>query len=302
MKNDHPFYHFPKKIVGDCSASPYELFDYYDEPLGDSSIIPTYLLCQQAKKYVTVALSGDGGDELFGGYNWYSQFRSIIKFGPIRHFIAPLLALLGGRGMILGKAGNPFELYRQLTSPRFELDGIKALFPLAREDEFPESANFLLERYYRPNLPPIKRWQYIDAMTFMVDDILTKVDRASMANSLEVRVPFLDHRIVEFAFSLPDKLCLNRGRKKYIVRRFLEKHVPVEILSKPKQGFSCPVTTYWPPEKMISDVNAGTLIKSGIIDKTAWSNLCMENGKSIGDAKIWLIAVLEKWSEKWLVG
>jgi asparagine synthase (glutamine-hydrolysing) len=137
-------------------------------------------------------------------------------------------------------------------------------------------------------------------MTFMVDDILAKVDRASMANSLEVRVPFLDHRIVEFAFSLPDKLCINRGRKKYPVRRFLEKHVPIEVIDKPKQGFSCPITTYWLPEKMISDVNKGSLVNNGIIDKKGWSTLCGQIGRGNGDAKIWLIAVLEKWSARWL--
>lgn len=276
------------------------IFSYMDEPLGDSSIIPTYLVCRNGRKYAKVILSGDGGDELMGGYNWYTQFQKMTMLKSLSPFIAPILRLLGDTGKTAACANNDFELYRHLTSPRFLLTEIKALFPWIKNENLPESENYLLKYHYQNNLEPHKRWQYVDAMTFMTDDILTKVDRSSMANSLEVRVPFLDHRLVEFAFSLPDNLCIRQREKKYLLKRFMKHRVPKDIINKPKQGFSCPVTSYWPIEKMIHDINKGSLLKNGIMDRFAWNRLCSQRNLPFRDAKIWLIAVLDLWSECWL--
>lgn len=280
-----------------------KIFYYFDEPLGDSSIIPTYLLCREAKKYVTVALSGDGADELFGGYNWYTLFKKYRPFGFLSALLGPLshfLPITGFFSHFTHPKWNEFHLYRSLTSPRFEITEIKKLFPSIPEDDYPITENYLLKTYHKTELEPIKRWQYIDALTFMTDDILVKIDRTAMANSLEVRVPFLDHRMVEFSFSLPDDLCLKNSQKKYLLKKYLGDKIPKFILNKPKQGFSCPVSKFWPHNKMIKSVNIGRLLKNGILSRDAWKELEQNSNIPQWQAKIFLIAMLEGWCEKWM--
>jgi asparagine synthase (glutamine-hydrolysing) len=288
-------------IVGSHNIDSLDkLFDYYDEPLGDSSIIPTYLLCSVARKYATVALAGDGGDELFGGYSWYDSIRKYGRWGWLSWLFSPISGFLGGRGQILAKCGNEFNLYRQLTSPRFDLDRLRRLFPEVNPEDFPESENYLFKKHFRRDLEYYKRWQYLDAVTFMTDDILTKVDRSSMAHSLEVRVPFLDHRIVEFAFSLPDDFCIRKGQKKYLLHLLLKDIMPKSTLQKPKQGFSCPVLDYWPTARMIEEIENGVMLRNGLISRKEWSELAARPNSPNWEGKIWLLAVLEKWSERWL--
>jgi len=292
--------HHQAKVNSGNISDLKSIFATLDEPLGDSSIIPTYLVCREGRKYAKVILAGDGGDELMGGYNWYTQFRQIMMIRPIAMLLGPALGMLGRTGRLVSAAKDPCELYRQLTSPRFSLGEIQKLFPHVNKEDFPESENYLLKHYYRNDLQPYKRWQYVDAHTFMTDDILAKVDRASMANSLEVRVPFLDHRLVEFAFALPDNLCINRGEKKYLLKEYLKKRVPSKIINKPKQGFSCPITTYWPIKQMIQEVDDGMLLQNGMLAKAGWMQLRNQKRIPYRESKIWLIAVLEKWAGEWL--
>jgi asparagine synthase (glutamine-hydrolysing) len=137
-------------------------------------------------------------------------------------------------------------------------------------------------------------------MTFMVDNNLTKVDRASMAHSLEVRVPFLDHRIAEFAFSLPDDLCIREGRKKYLLRRFLERKGLRHLLDLPKQGFSFPWGKFWPVTTMAAELRAGVLVREGIIARNEMQRVI--TGTDFNrDLKLWQLAVLEKWARRWLL-
>jgi len=263
------------------------MFYSFDEPLGDSSIIPTFLISGIARKYTKVALSGDGGDELFGGYEWYTQLMHFKKISKIMFFTG---------------AKDKFNRYRQLTSPRFTVEELKKMFPHAKNEDFPETESYLYRKHYKKDLSEYKRWQYIDAMTFMTDDILTKVDRASMAHSLEVRPPFLDHRIAEFAFSLPDDLCFRRGLKKYLLKKAIKDKVPAVILNKSKQGFSCPVNDYWTLSAMKSEIRKGLLRKSHIMDSIQTEKMLLSKDMPHTDAKIWLIAVLEKWFNKWYLG
>ncbi|MDP8230798.1 MAG: asparagine synthase (glutamine-hydrolyzing) [Candidatus Gorgyraea atricola] len=277
-----------------------DIFNYFDEPLGDSSIIPTFLVSKIAKKHTTVVLSGDGGDELFGGYKWYERHRRLMQWKPLACLFHPVLKLLKGRGSILGHTRDAFGLYRQMTSPRFTVRELKRLFPAVKNEDFPESENYIYRRHYKKDLPVYKRWQYIDAMTFLADDILTKVDRASMANSLEVRPPLLDYRIVEFAFSLQDDLCIRDKASKYILKKLIKDKVPKDILNKPKQGFSCPIHQYWSVDDMLEGINKGRLLSSGTIDKAAWAKIQSGDVRHDHlDAKIWQIAVLEEWFSRW---
>lgn len=241
--------------------------EVYDEPFADSSQIPTLLVSHLARTQVTVTLSGDGGDELFGGYPRYIWAERIWR--KWRRLPAGLRAALGRaiRGIPVGawdrllaapakigighfavrhpgaKAHRVGELlaaedaqavYRRLLShwPYPEA--------LARGAREPETA-FTRARDW-PELPEFtERCMFLDTLTYLPDDVLVKVDRASMNASLEVRVPLLDHRIVEFAWSLPLSLRVRRGRAKWLLREVLNRYVPRELIERPKMGFSAPI-------------------------------------------------------------
>lgn len=239
--------------------------ELYDEPFADSSQIPTFLVSQMARQHVTVVLSGDGGDELFGGYNRYFWGQRIwrkltwIPF-PLRRLIARLIlayppakwdALVEGlsplRGRInrlgdklhkltgsLSSATDLDDVYRSLVSEWVVPGGVvlDTGFPttiLDHCDEWPQLED------------SAHRMMYLDAMTYLPDDILCKVDRAAMGVSLETRVPMLDHRVVELAWRLPLSMKIRDGQGKWALRQVLYKYVPKKMIERPKAGFSIPV-------------------------------------------------------------
>jgi asparagine synthase (glutamine-hydrolysing) len=244
--------------------------EIYDEPFADSSQIVTFLVAQLARHYVTVALSGDGGDEVFGGYNrhvWNGRIWNSIKWAPrsarraaaraIRQIspnkwqtlfqsLSPVLprSLIQRQfGYKLHKlagvlpASNPQAMYFALASHWLEPQSVVlgAKEPetlLTRTDAWPHT----------PDLA--QQMMFLDAATYLPDDILTKVDRATMAVSLEARVPLLDHRVVEFAWRLPNCLKVHNGHGKVILRRMLHQYVPPELIDRPKSGFGIPLDTW----------------------------------------------------------
>ena len=239
----------------------------FDEPFADSSQIPTYLVSQLAKKHVDVALTGDGGDELFGGYNrhiWIKSIWSKIRHLPLfvrrliffaitslspaswNQFFKMCSAVFPQRfkvsqpGDKMYKLANvilaetPVEMYRSLVSHWNKPDSIVlgSNEPKTKLSDFSEL----------PNLYDIEqRVMFLDTITYMPDDILTKVDRAAMAVSLETRVPMLDQRVVEFAWSLPLNYKIRNGQGKWILRELLSKYVPRELVDQPKMGFGVPL-------------------------------------------------------------
>ncbi len=239
----------------------------YDEPFADWSQIPMYLVSRMAREHVTVCLSGDGGDELFGGYNRYLWVRNLWRtlgwMAPsVRAALAGVLTTLSpttwdvifealGRllpaqwhhatpGDKLHKAAeilarrSPEEIYLGLVSHWKDPEHV------VRHSHEPTTV--LMDQHDRPNLPDFEhQMMYLDQMTYLPDDILTKVDRAAMAVSLETRVPFLDHRIVEFAWSLPLSMKIRHGQGKWLLRQVLYKHVPKVMVERPKMGFGEPI-------------------------------------------------------------
>jgi asparagine synthase (glutamine-hydrolysing) len=239
----------------------------YDEPFSDSSQIPTFLVSQLAKQHVTVSLSGDGGDELFAGYNRYFWGRSIWqKIGWMPHSFRDVAAhalttlspqtwdhLLAGLGSSLPKGlrerlsgdrlhklaeifavDSPDTLYRRLVSDWKEpqslvLGSLEPLTTLTNPKEWARLSNFT------------QRMMFLDTVTYLPDDILTKVDRASMGVSLEARVPFLDYRLVELAWQIPLKMKLRNGQGKWLLRQVLYKYVPQQLIERPKMGFGIPI-------------------------------------------------------------
>ncbi len=251
---------------GDAREVIPELPEMYDEPFADSSQIPTHLVSRLARREVTVALSGDGGDELFGGYNrhlWGPRVWSAMRWmpAPVRRGAAAAgRALsrdtwnaLGGLadGLVPGGTGlrRPGEKIHKLAGVLPSRDAAEMYDRLDGQWHHPGSLVRGLSHTPRPSHERLtagdadfaSRMMYADLVGYLPDDILTKVDRASMAVGLEVRVPMLDHRLVEFAWRLPMDLKIRDGTGKWVLRRVLYRHVPKELVDRPKTGFGFPV-------------------------------------------------------------
>ena len=220
----------------------------YCEPFADSSQIPTFLVSQLAKQQVTVALSGDAGDELFGGYNPYQftpQAWNHVSKVPVslRRLAASSLKLLPLRGRVeklvdIMNTPTREDFYRQMISHWKD--------PLVAVIDAKEPATLLNTPTSWPSTTGrYEEWMMaMDAQTYMVDDILVKVDRAAMANSLETRVPLLDHRIVELAWRIPLPMKIREGVGKWVLREVLYRHVPRQLIERPKKGFSIPIASW----------------------------------------------------------
>ena len=214
----------------------------YDEPFADSSQIPTCLLSQLASRSVTVSLSGDGGDEIFGGYDWYGRSLEIWSKAsriPRRRMVGKMLtAAPTGRvrraGELLADSGSLLTLHQSLLS-RWGGAGQMVL------DADEPSTTLVSAARWPDRVDPLQLLQCFDLMTYLPDSVLTKVDRASMAASLESRAPFLDHRIVEFAFRLPASMRRRDGRGKWLLRKLACKYVPDHLLDRPKGAFDVPL-------------------------------------------------------------
>jgi asparagine synthase (glutamine-hydrolysing) len=243
---------------------------FYDEPFSDSSQIPTYLVSALARRYVTVSLSGDGGDELFGGYKRYFMWGRIwnaVQWAPafIREAAAWSLRRVGPQqwNQVLGLAFPHFLSARHIASPGEKVEKLAQI--LSTKDSFRryqvivsdwESCNSAVQGGVEPSSMLNQRcagtefrdfcvqMMFLDTVTYLPDDILVKLDRAAMAVSLEGRVPLLDHRVVEFAARLPLPMKLRAGRGKWILRRVLYQYVPQELIDRPKKGFSLPIAEW----------------------------------------------------------
>ncbi len=224
-----------------------DLPSIYCEPFADSSQIPTFLVSKLARQQVTVALSGDAGDELFGGYNpyqfaprlWSNLSRVPLSLRRVASRSLKTLALKGRVEKLIDILDSPNreDFYRQIVShwrepSKVVIGGIEPVTLLSTLTASPATRSY-------------EEWMMaMDAQTYMVDDILVKVDRAAMANSLETRVPLLDHRVVEFAWRIPLNMKIRNGVGKWVLREVLYRHVPRELIERPKKGFSIPVASW----------------------------------------------------------
>ncbi len=239
------------------------LADLYDEPYADSSAMPTYRVCELARKRVTVALSGDGGDENLAGYRryrWHSyeeRMRGLLPsalrrplFGTLGRLYPKLdwaPKVLRAKSTFQSLARDTVEGYFHSVSVMHdEMRGRLFSDTFRRELQGHQASDVLRGHAARaPTDHPLSLVQYLDFKTYLVGDILTKVDRASMAHSLEVRVPILDHKLVEWMSSLPPELKLKGREGKYLLKRSLEPHLPNDILYRPKMGFSIPMSSWF---------------------------------------------------------
>ncbi|MDR2187950.1 MAG: amidotransferase 1, exosortase A system-associated [Azonexus sp.] len=288
----------------------------YDEPYADSSAIPTYRVCQLARKHVTVALSGDGGDESFGGYRRYrlhlleENMRRALPLGLRR----PLFGALGrlypkadwaprvfrAKTTFEGLARTAVEAYghsvsilrrpmrQRLFSPAFKaaLGGYDAFEVFARHAKQAETDD------------PLALIQYLDLKTYLVGDINTKVDRASMAHSLEVREPLMDHELIEWLATLPSSLKIRGGEGKYLLKKALEPLLPNDVLYRPKMGFSVPLARWFrgPLKNRVEEAILGPrLADTGWFNRPYLEELVRDhhNGRRDYSASIWTLLMFE---------
>jgi len=303
-----------------------DLPNIYDEPFSDSSQIPTYLVSKLAKEKVTVALSGDGGDELFGGYNRYTFSKkfwggiSKIPF-PIRNLISntvtsfspeiieSLYSLFSKLPLIQGNIPNfGDKVYKSasvLRSKNFDDLYINLISHWNQPSSLIKNTsnnplNILSSNFHGEN---IERIMILDALTYLPDDILVKTDRAAMANSLETRVPFLDHNIVEFAFNLPLELKIRKGQGKWILRQVLYNYLPKEMVERPKMGFGIPIGNWLkgPLKQWAQDMlNEETLNKQGFFHTHEIQKKWDEHisGRRNWQYHLWDLLMFQSWLEK----
>jgi len=290
---------------------------HYDEPFADSSAIPTYYVSQIARKYVTVALGGDGGDENFAGYRRYyldyieNKMRRVIPapvrrtvFGPLGR-LYPALAwaprFLRGKATFQSLARSPLEGYFNSISIFRPGEKPNLFTPDFRKTLNGYDSIGVLQQYYdRADTPDLlSRIQYVDIKTYLSDDILAKVDRASMAVSLEVRAPLLDHKLMETVATIPSSLKLVGREGKYIFKKAMSPILKSDILYRKKQGFAVPLDRWFRED--LRELAQDALLKAddGILDRVFLKKIWNQHQKSAYDrsAHLWAVLMFRKWQE-----
>lgn len=281
---------------------------HYDEPFADSSAIPTYYVCRMARKHVTVALSGDGGDELFGGYTRYLLMRKYETFdrllGGLRRplfSVARRLPFGVRHRALLARLMRPLpDIYRDWVG-HFSPEWIAALAPSA-----PIGASPVLSDGWRRHWDRVKgqtfisQLLYVDLKTYLPDDILTKVDRASMAVSLEARVPMLDHKVVELVSRIPFRYKVSGDTMKFILKDMIRPWMPEGFLTRPKMGFGVPLVEWF--RKELKDYVRDRLLSAsarqrGLFDMAFVEELIdlHQSGRANVSHLLWALLFLEEW-------
>lgn len=313
--------HHEQVMSPDITALAEQLAGHLDEPLGDFSIFSTYLVSQMASKFVKVVLSGDGGDEVFGGYDTYlaqslHEYYRQLPAGLRKNVLPRLFDLIPPQRSKKGLVNKSKRFVEGSLYPEFlqhtrwmlfmtEMDKYQLYTPEWRHQLNGHNATAFFENYFH-NADPwdsLAQQQYVDIKTYLVDNILTKVDRMSMAVSLEARVPLLDHRIVEFALNLPAQMKLQRGKTKIILRKAMAEILPQSVLTKPKQGFSIPLK-HWlrgPLRPLMMDLLSTNCIRRrGYFEPQAVSHWVDEHleGRANHSHRLWALLMFELWQQK----
>ncbi len=313
--------HFVETVDTDDYGLLDTLAHLYDEPYADSSAIPTYRVCQLARKRVTVALSGDGGDENLAGYR---RYRYAMAEQSVRGRIPEALRkpVFGTLGRMYPKADWAPRVFRAKTT--FEalsrdlvegyFHGVSIMSDAMRARLFSAKFRAGLQGYSAidvmrghaarsPTDDPLSMIQYLDMKTYLPGDILTKVDRASMAHALEVRVPLLDHKLVEWISGLPPEMKLNGSEGKYIFKKAMEKYLPHDILYRRKQGFAVPLAAWFrgPLRARVQQALLGpTLADTGMFNQDYLRELVEQHlsGRRDYSAPIWTLLMFEAFLKK----
>ena len=313
--------HYEKTVTPDALEILDKLVWHFDEPFGDSSAVPTYYVSKIAREKVTVALSGDGGDENFAGYRRYyfdrleNTSRSFFPEFVRKHLISTLANIypkadrlpqfLRAKTLLTNLSLDPAQGYYNSMSWFQRVDNLFSIDVQNRLGDYSPVSHF--KKYFdmADTSDPLSKIQYIDIKTYLTDDILTKVDRTSMANSLEVRVPVLDHEFMELVAAIPSSLKLKGKESKYILKKSLQNILPDSCLYRKKMGFSIPVAKWLKNE-------LGSVFKETVFDKNGFCSSYLNtdtikkmyidhaDGRADFAYELWAVLFLEKWGRKWV--
>jgi asparagine synthase (glutamine-hydrolysing) len=312
-----------KKIIRSNVADLFDtLIFHLDDPIGDFSVFPTYLISRMAREKVTVALSGDGGDELFGGYETYIAQRYAHWYQYLPNFMTRgmLPALAGRKRPTSNKKGTTNKLKRFIEGAALPASLKHARWRIFASDE-------LKEQLFTPNaaaelitptgqhiddlytsaatLPELNRSLYVDTQSYLADNCLVKVDRMSMANSLEVRVPLLNKELVTMAFDVPPNLKIRGNETKWLLKRIASRQLPRECVYRPKEGFSIPMKhwlgTHFRPI-LEENLSPSRLQGDGIFEPSTIERLKQEHfaGSANHSHILWSLVVFHAWKERWI--
>lgn len=258
----------------------------YDEPNADISIIPTYLICREAVKTSKAVFGGEGSDEILMGYMWQKEYQPARK--SMWQQLLPFL-------------GNPTPSHllnyyaNYMSMGRYENNELRKMLTPELHQHIHANADWHYHNLYRPELPDLKAIQYMDIKHFMGELVLAKVDRASMANSLEVRVPFLDHEICEFVMQLQTSVYYKPGTTKQLLYQNIKNHLPQEILARRKQGFVGPDKYYMNIDWYRSRLTNSKLVADGLINES-YIQTALNNKDHW---RLWKMSVMELWYRRW---
>ncbi len=315
--------HYEFIIKPDAVELVEKLLKNLDEPFGDFSIFPTYLVSKMAREYVTVALSGDGGDELFAGYDtyiadwlarYYQKAPAIIRKQIMPKFLSLIPPSPKKKGLI-----NRSKRFVEGTLLAPELMHTRWMIFLQDREKRQLYSNMLLDAFEQGNsykyiqeyftrsdgVPALAQQEYVDIKTYLTDDILVKVDRMSMAPSLEARVPFLDHRVMEFAAKIPTSMKLKGLTTKYILKKAVSDLLPEKILTRGKEGFSIPIKNWLMNELrplLLDTLSEERIRRRGYFQPHYIQHLIQEhlNGKENHSHRLWALMVFEIWHQMYI--
>jgi asparagine synthase (glutamine-hydrolysing) len=289
---------------------------HFDEPFADPSAIPTWYVSQMARQHVTVVLSGDGGDELFGGYDRYAPHLRVASFDRIAGGAGRALAAATWRALPHGMRGKNFLRHvardpqgRYLDSVTFfhrdERESLLSADLRARLGEWDAEAHFREPFVRLSGLPLTAQMMAFDFETYLPEDCLTKVDRMSMAHSIESRVPLLDHLVMEFAASLPVSMKIQGGRRKHLLKQLAFRLVPRELLDRPKQGFGVPVGHWFcgSLREVFGDILQSPTTRQRGYFNAAFVNRVLDEhltGRRDHSFRLWQLLVFELWHRQYV--
>lgn len=311
LKTSHRHFHLTDK---DSISIVDKLATYYDEPFAAPSCIPSYLVCKQARSLVTVALSGDGGDELFMGYGYYGLYKRLKGFYKkypsfARKAAAGMMSMMNQRYQRAARL-LPFEnnedLFVNIWSQEQYMFSQKEISELLGSCYKNETVSEDWKRINELDLEDDEKISLFDINNYLTNNLLYKMDSASMANSLEVRTPYLDYRLVEFCVNLPKQFKINNGTQKYLMKKLLERYIPHDLVYRKKWGFPAPVGDWlykdlrYMIDKWLSKEKLSSI---GILDEKMVNKVLKEflAGKKYHHKRVWSMIIFQMWYDKYIL-